>query len=988
MAEFEASAISPELALANTRWVDGPQAVEEFLEASLASRQRVQSYITAGNARLIERYQFLEAGGWIAYGESLDGTPGPVPYMKPAQPRWDAERGRWVKYETPPGMAARPILPVLPRLSWAEVLASDSPIAFIEGFKKSLSTVEQGCPAAAIRGATQWHPKGSSELWPELAELARGRVILIPLDADEGAKTRATVSRQAQLLGNAIERAGGVPRFILWPAALGKGLDDVLAMLPPEHRRGWLQDAIERALTPQQFRRLATIETARAILITSGPQAQRETTGEYLPQLPPLTPGAIHWIDAGMGSGKTYRQGLDWVRPWAEAGGITVVLSPLNSLGQQTARDWGLPHIHDYGTDPDSQQALQADISHRGGLVACLNSAHRVLTLIPQNAPVLLILDEAAQTLTDAVEGGTLGGDWAARWEDVIALMQRAATGGAIALAEAGIDLATIELVQAQSGAAQIIGIRHRRAATPWPVQMHRATPLSGWRAELTQALEAGQRVLYVTTSQKEGRRLECWAVEAGISAARVDSTTNEGGRYREFFETPEAWLYANLPQLLILSPSGKTGLSIEGEISVAGAYFDSVWGYFPSLDTDTAMQLLGRYRPPVPRHIWAPAYITPAPGEGPKLWGIERELSTEAARYAQHGGFELAPADSHDKALKTYLAARRQRRWAQKIQAAEALGDALRAAGHRVEVIDTGANSKAMTARWDEIKKQLAREDAAYHAALEIDPDTHTWEWANTVIRSTDSTYEQRCKAAKVRTAARFPGLDWNCQALWYDAEFCPRRDVSAKAPSCGPLAPGAALWVEAGHYSALWAENTAEAQRVLSQRLKAAHLLPQSGPRAMLAAIFRRDVEALLAAGHVTPSGAVEARIKATALRHRAELRRYWRLSIDEAQSDTAIANKIARKFGLILERARRVTVAGQRQWIYSITASDTWRAMVSARELALRGDGTNLLEGTYNEFVPPLPPGAEQHAACGVASSPPPQDLPPDRGERQAS
>lgn len=121
--------------------------------------------------------------------------------------------------------------------------------------------------------------------------------------------------------------------------------------------------------------------------------------------LPALSRGAVHWVAANMGSGKTYRMGRDWVRPWAQSGGIVVVLSPLNSLGQQTAQDWGLPHIHDYGTSSLDRQALEADISVNGGMVACVNSAHRVRDMIPNHRPLLLVIDEAAQTLTDAVQG-------------------------------------------------------------------------------------------------------------------------------------------------------------------------------------------------------------------------------------------------------------------------------------------------------------------------------------------------------------------------------------------------------------------------------------------------------------------------------------------------------------------------------------------------------------------------------------------------------
>ena len=974
--EFRASAISKDLALANVRWVEGPEAVEEFLQSTVNQRQQNQIHITASNRRLMDRYQFLEAGGWIAYGLTLDDAPAEVPYLKPSAPEWDKSKGRPIKYPNPPGLEARPVLPdITSRVpeGWAGVVEGGEIVLLTEGLKKALSGVEQGIPSIALRGITQWHPKDSKDLWPEIAQAVQGKIVPIAFDQDERLSTRSNVHRQARLLGYAIERAGGIPRFVVWPAAMGKGLDDVLASLPPEQRRAWLESAIATALTQKQFKRIETIEAARAVLATSGPQADRNTAGEYLPDLQALTRGAIHWLSATMNSGKTYRMGRDWVRPWAATGGITVVLSPLNSLGQQTGQDWGLPHIHDYATDADSQQALQADISQSGGLVACLNSAHRVRALIPQEAPLLLIFDEAAQTLNDAAEGKTLKGEWAARWEDTIALMQRAATGGAIALAEDGLDQATIDLMKALSGAALVRGISHTKKLEPWETTIYRGTPLSAFRAELMQRLQAGDRILFPTTSQKEARRLEMAAQQLGVDAERIDSTTNEGGRYRKFFESPEPWLYERQPQLLILTTSGKTGLSIEGGISTEGAYFDSVWGYFPSLDTDTHKQLLGRYRPAVPRHIWAPAYIAPEPGEGPKRWGIDRELSTVAAQYAGYGGFQQSPDDSHDAAIKRYLAARRQRRWAQKIMAADALADALQQSGHQVQLVTSGVEGdEKITKLWNQIKEDLAREDADHHAALAIDPEVHTWEWANQIVRGIDSTCEQRCKAAKVRMMQRFPGLDWNDAQLWYDAEFCPRKDVTKERPSQGPLAPGAALWAEAGHYSHLWAENTKEAATILTQRLKAAHLLPTSGPRAMLAAVFRPMVEELLEAGQVSPGGETEQQIKAKALRYRAELRRYWRLNIDESQSEVAIANKIARKFGLILERSRRIILHGKQHWVYSITGSKTWYSLVSAREFALKQECTNSLNSTNNKSVHPNSQ-TSPHEDEGAAKSP---------------
>lgn len=974
LAEFSASAIDPVVALANVEFLSGPAAVEAFLESTIAARQKVTSYVTSENARLMRRYEFLEAGGWFA----RSAYPAPA-YCKPSSPR--TVEGKLIKYESPPGQASDPIFP--PSLgaaggSWDAILADPSiPIVATEGVKKCLALISHGIPAVALRGVYSWRAgKGQRELHPRLAALAAGgRKIYIAFDQDAKLKTARDVSAQGFRLGAALEAAGGAVRFLQWEVSEGKGIDDVLGAIPSEARGPWLAKAMERAIDLKQWRRRAAVARARAVLATPPPRAERETSGGYLPELPALLPGALHWLDASMGSGKTHRMGQDWVGPWVAAGGLAVVLSPLNSLGMQAAKKWNLPHIHEYSQGAADRAALEADVSVRGGIVACVNSAHRILELIPKDRPLLLIIDEAAQTLSDAAGGGTLKGNWAARWENFIALAQRATAGGAIALAEDGLGADAIELVASLSGANSTVGFRHKREADTWPVQLSRATPLSQWRGDLLAALQAGDRILYVTTSQAEGRRLERAALAAGISAmARIDSETNESGAYREFFESPESWLYREMPQLLILSPSAKTGLSIEGGISPAGAYFDSNWGYFPSLDTDTAMQLLGRYRPGVPRYIWAPAYIQPEFNEKCSPLATTHELENEAARYARAGGFGQGLGNPHDTAIRHFLALRGARRWAQKIQAGDALITRLEAAGHAVSVATEGVANEAVKQQWDAIREALAREDSAAIAALELDPELHTLEWAYQ-LQSKESTREQRLRASKVITIARFPGLNWNCPELWYQAEFGPQ-----------PLARGAALWAEADHFQALWQGDAKEASTVLAHRLRAAHLLPQNGPKAALAAQFKPLLEKLLAVGEVSPGGALEADIKALALRLSTEIRRYWRLSISESQSAVEITNKVAAKFGLVAggvkNRLRKVAMpSGGRQWVYRIVAGETWQSLVNARAWALSHAGTDPLMGSINRSVPPSPP----EIPLGHPPSPPePSGAPPPRKE----
>lgn len=1002
LAEFAASAISPEMARLNARWVEGSEAVEEFLEGTIAATQKQSTYWNKENQIRRDRvYACFEDGGWIAYG-NLAGTE-PIPYFKPATPRWNEERQRLIKYETPTKTQARPLFPsltltalrrccdgagfdyddVLRRLQsqavamrraqcefealdiftrgidrdvfWPVWKALGGRSGIVEGWKKAIALTEWGFPAVAIRGVTQWHPAKIKALWPELQELVEASgAIWVVFDQDGNLNSRSSVANQARQLGKAIADLGKQPRFLSWDKEQGKGVDDVLVGLPEGDRRNWLESALEAALTQKQQQRQATI--ARAALLRQEPQlpAQFESAGEYLPQLPPLTTGAIHWVSAGVGSGKTYRMARDWVKPWIAAGGVALILSPLNSLGQQTAQDLGLPHRHDYGTDRDSQAALRADVSAHGGLTCCPNSAERAIALLPKDRPLLLLFDEAVQTFDDMAEGATLGAErWAACWGDVITLMRRAATNGAIGLLQDGIGADTIALAQVLSGATQTIGIRHHKAVKPQQITISRA-PSSGWLSDLMGATQDAPQ-LVVTTSRNFARQLEAIAIALGIDVVRIDSQTNERGRFRSFFETPDRWIKERQPQLLIFTPTAKTGLSIEGGVSAEDAYFKGVWGYFPALDVDTAWQLLNRYRPNVPRQIWAPAFITPGYGEKPNKLAIIQAEEQEASRWAAAAGFEQSSANPEDTAIKQFSAVRRSRRWAQKVDYFAALSERCRAAGHDVTEVTQGDRDRDIEDIWEAVKEQLVQHDSDYHAALEIDPEVNTWEWANKVLRSVESTHEARCKAAKVRMIARFQheDLDWNSPALWRAAVFCRPNDATGERPA----AAGAALWAEAAVYQAMLRNEFDQAQQVLTANLKAAHLLPTAGSKAAIAAKFRPLYEQLLQRGEIHPEGEIEAQIKQEALHYAEAIDRYWRLKIRDSQSVTAIANKIARKLGLATKRSRYVTTATGREWTFSLTASDVWQTLVRGREQALGLGVTNSLtndQDLTNKFV----------------------------------
>ena len=209
--EFRQSAIPDRLSLANATWMEGDAALQLLAEHAIAASQKVTSFAGVQARRLLDKYNFAADGGWLVTGCNLDGSPATVPYFKPANPRQTTEfRGfgeapkiKTVKYETPQGLAATPILPwvdeqtaqeIYTRYSvtplegeffWSVVWRCNLPIAITEGLKTALAQVAHGMPAIALRGICNWHPKGKTDLYPVIGHFATsGRAIYIVFDQD------------------------------------------------------------------------------------------------------------------------------------------------------------------------------------------------------------------------------------------------------------------------------------------------------------------------------------------------------------------------------------------------------------------------------------------------------------------------------------------------------------------------------------------------------------------------------------------------------------------------------------------------------------------------------------------------------------------------------------------------------------------------------------------------------------------------------------
>ena len=695
------------------------------------------------------------------------------------------------------------------------------------------------------------------------------------------------------------------------------------------------------ATDTKQARRERTKARARRILQQARPLPHVSTEGGYMPTVPPLPAGAGGAaLSADMGSGKTERIAHDLIGN----GLFTLVLQHRNGLGKQTAQRCKIPHVHDYRETPDGEEILGLDARASGGMTGCINSIQRMRSHIPSAYQV--VIDEAMKTLTELLEGGTIRDRYSAVLEAFFEVLRGAE---AVYVAEANIDAATIKLVEAIIGKPLHI-LQHKRQDTPWAVSITPDT--TAWRTNLQAALLAGQRVLITSTSLNELRYWEYFCRDNGIDCDQpLCSETNDSGVWDTFYSSPRAYLQQRQPQCFLFNQSAESGVSIDDR------FFDVVYGYAQGFPPSVIFQQLGRYRQPVPRIICCPQYIPPSRWEKPQKTSALAEMGVEVERWAGRG---FAPStDTDQNLIDHYLAARRQQAWAEKVIALGALTEMLQQAGHHVKV-EEWKGTPETAALFKTYKERLARDRAQFHAALEVEAD-HDAKWAGQTLSSASATHEDRCRARKVLTTARFPGIDWNDAEVWYHAVFCPSSDCTKGTPSRGPLAPGAALWAECDRVVDILQQDTEKAAVLLAARLRGAHLLPIHHQQVECLAPFKPLAAQLLECGTIAPDDPRVAALATMARTHADILQRYLRITAREDQSDMAIACKVLRKFGLVLARCSYPRQHnGNRAWSYTVSAPPLWAALVEARTRALEAV-TDLLDFPINKTVTTLPLGA---------------------------
>ena len=98
-------------------------------------------------------------------------------------------------------------------------------------------------------------------------------------------------------------------------------------------------------------------------------------------------------------------------------------------------------------------------------------------------------------------------------------------------MSEDGILDRAVRYWQALSGTLAVRCFRHRKQGQLWDCQVF-SGKASGFRQRLLYRIEQGHRLLFVTSSQREAKRVDRVLYSKGIRSTRIDSETNEGGAF------------------------------------------------------------------------------------------------------------------------------------------------------------------------------------------------------------------------------------------------------------------------------------------------------------------------------------------------------------------------------------------------------------------------------------------------------------------------
>ena len=591
--------------------------------------------------KLLERYRYLEHGGWYLAG--LDPDSNWIDVMawgrfKPDFPR-TSSNGKLVKYESPPKTPNRVTYFRIPLHLWNQIASRygikrydspqalpladqeqpanfwswvknhlEIPVVLTEGEKKAGSLLSMGYATISLPGI--WggrEPKDENKrIHHDLEPLARaGRTFIILFDYDFKQSTRKAVYKATLATGEAIEATGAKCKVALLPGP-EKGVDDLITARG-DNAEAHISRIINNAYSLEEYRLLANPEDDE--LIKYAPESSINIP--YLPDSQEIDlnrPGLIG-IKSEMATGKTslvknYRQDHPDQRFLILGHRITL----LRELSQPSKLNTTM-----YSALPPGQ------LDRVDSLSITVDSLYKLKTA--GNKYDCIFIDEARQVMGQILSAQTCIKN---RYDIIMTLWYFMRKAKRVIIADAHLDDNTINFFRAMRSEGETPLIFKNNYQNPGrDVYYYKGKDYSALVAKLIDAVKQGKRVMVVSDSKKTIKKLEeiltlkltnePGQLTSSLSQERKRviwsiHADNSGSEENQYFIQNISEAVEEV-DVLLASPSLCTGVDIQGE------RFDEVYGFFNavSLSATDCLQALHRYRQQVPLHIW----VAPRPSFG-----------------------------------------------------------------------------------------------------------------------------------------------------------------------------------------------------------------------------------------------------------------------------------------------------------------------------------------------------------------------------------
>jgi hypothetical protein len=628
------SCVHPLLMILNVMSLAGGAPFDYLLYALPSTARRNDGRLRDG---YLNRYAHLEKGGWWVSGLDPLNNWQPILWgrFKPDFPRIDLEKGKAIKYESPPQTGNRVTYFNVPDCIWDLVanryeikryhcplalllagrtkpltfwewiqLHPEIPIILCEGEKKAAALLSMGFVAIALPGI--WNGRVgkqdfNEQLHPDIIPVAQAdRKFIILFDYETKPKTRYAVFQATTRTAEAIAQAGCICEVATLPGP-EKGVDDFIKA-NSENANVQLTTIINDAKSLKDYR-YSFFHSHRGL---SKYKPDIRVNVKYLSDAVELPESGLVVLSSDMGTGKTELL-RRWRKKYPQARFLNNShrVNLLKNLAQRLETE------------------MYSELGYKGlaeatALSITIDSLHKLNTQFLEYGCVFI--DEACQSLLHLLHSKTCKEHRAEILEILEYIVSKAKL---VVIADAHMDDITVAffLAMRANGEKPII-IKNDWRNGDRQIFWYEGKDSSSITAQIAAALMNGQKILVASDSKRYIQKLErllqnqhhakvetqlnpnsapglkIWSIHSG------NSGSSENVIFIKNISTAVKEVDA-----LLYSPSLGTG------VDMCEQHFDLVFGVFHAKSqtaTECAQQLY-RYRLNVPIHIW----VAPRPQMG-----------------------------------------------------------------------------------------------------------------------------------------------------------------------------------------------------------------------------------------------------------------------------------------------------------------------------------------------------------------------------------